>query len=111
MNETNSPLPQPSGATCPNCGAPQSASAAICSNCGAPLRAATPPGGLSRATKIIASIALAFGALLFGAFGGCIMLIGGIEGGSMDATLLLLIVVPALLAVACIWGIFRIQRQ
>ena len=110
MNETNSPLPQPSGATCPNCGAAQSATAPYCTNCGAPLRAAT-ASGLSTGSKIGLSIALGFGALMFGAVGACFVFLGGIEGGTMDWTFLLFVGIPALLALACIWGIFRVQRK
>lgn len=110
MNEPNPPLPQPSGATCPNCGAAQSASAPYCTNCGAPLQTVA-PGSLSRSSKVIISIALGFGALMFGAVGGCFVLLGGIEGGSMDWTFLLFVGVPILAALACIWGIFKVQSK
>ena len=110
MNETP-PLPQPSGATCANCGAAQNANAPYCTNCGAPMQAATPSGSLSSASKIIMSIALGFGALMFGAVGACFVFLGGIEGGTMDWTYLLFVGVPVVAAIACIWGIFRVQRK
>lgn len=109
MNETP-PLPQPSGATCPNCGAAQSASVPYCTHCGAPMGTAT-PGTLSSASKTIISIALGFGALMFGAVGACFVFLGGIEGGSMDWTFLLFVGVPVLAALACIWGIFKVQSK
>lgn len=110
MNETP-PLPQPGGATYANCGAAQNANTPYCTNCGAPMRAAT-SGTLSSASKIIISIALGFGALMFGAVGACFVFLGGIEGGNrFDPTILLFVGVPTLLALACIWGIFRVQRK
>ncbi len=110
MNEPISPLPQPSGATCPNCGAAQDASVLYCSNCGAPMSAAT-PSHLSSSSKLIISIALGFGALMFGAVGGCFVLLGGIDGSSFSLLGLLFVGVPVLAALACIWGIFKIQRK
>lgn len=108
MNENTPPLPQPSGATCPNCGTAQSASALYCSNCGAPMNAATPPGSLSQTSKTIASIALGCGALMFGAIGGCFALMGAGEGlGAIS----LLIAIPALAALACLVGIFLVVRK
>lgn len=110
MNETNSPLPQPSGATCPNCGAAQSAGTLYCSNCGAPMSAKT-PSSMSSSSKLIVSLALGFGALMFGAVGGCFVFLGGVQGGPFDPMFLLFVGVPALLALACLWGIFRVQRR
>lgn len=109
MNE-NSPLPQPSAATCPNCGAAQSASAIYCSECGTPMSAAT-PGYLSSSSKLIISLALGFGALMFGAVGGCFVLLGGVDSGNISLPGLLLVGVPVLLALACLWGIFKVQRK
>ena len=107
MNSPNSPLPQPSGATCPNCGAAQSASASYCTNCGAPLNLGS-GNSLSPASKIIVSLALGFGALLFGAFGACFALLG--SEGDLNWTLALFIALPALAAIACIWGIFKVNN-
>ena len=111
MSENTPPLPQPSGATCPNCGAAQEAKAPFCTNCGALLQAATPSSSLSSVSKMWLSAGLGCGALLFGAVGGCFAFLGRIEGGSYDPTFLLFIGVPFLLVIACIWGIFKIQRQ
>ena len=108
MNETSSPLPPPSGASCPNCGAAQSAGATYCTNCGAPLKVA--PASLSRTSKIIFSIALGFGALMFGAVGACFVWLGG-GAESFTSAFALFVIVPALAALACLWGIFFIQRK
>ena len=111
MNENTPPLPQPSGATCPNCGAAQDDKAPFCTHCGAPLQAAT-PSKLSSGSKLALSLSLGCGALVFGAVGGCFAFLGRIEGGnSFDPAILLFVGVPALLALACIWGIFKIQRK
>lgn len=110
MKETNSPLPQPSGATCPNCGAAQSTSALYCSNCGAPMSAAT-PSHLSSSSKLIVSLALGFGALMFGAVGGCFVFLGGFDTSNITLLGLLFVGVPFLAALACIWSIFKIQRK
>lgn len=107
MNETNSPLPPSGGAICPNCGATQNAGAPYCTSCGAELRPAT-PGPYSQSSKIIVSIALGFGALLFGAIGGCFALLGG---GGFELAFAPFIIVPALAAIGCIWGIFRVLRK
>ena len=109
MNETP-PLPQPGGATCPNCGAAQSADVAYCSNCGAPMTAAT-PSYLSPSSKLIISLALGFGALLFGALGGCFALMGGLDTSSFNLLGLVFVGVPILLALACIWGIFKVRSR
>ena len=107
MNDP-APLPQPSGATCPNCGAAQSADAPYCTNCGAPLRAAA-SGSMSGGAKTIASCALFFGALVFGGVGGCFALLGGAEG--FDSAFALFIIVPALACLACLVGIFLVLRK
>ena len=109
MNE-NSPLPQPSGATCPNCGAAQNAGVPYCANCGAPMRAAT-PSYLSSSSKTLISLALGFGALMFGAIGGCFVFLGGLDTSTFNLWGLVLVGVPILLALACIWGIFKVRRK
>ena len=69
MNETP-PLPPPSGATCPNCGAPQAADAAICTNCGAALQSAKPSLG-RKILKWVITTTLSLIAVGIGAFGAC----------------------------------------
>ena len=106
MSET--PLPQPSGATCPNCGAAQEANAPRCTNCGAPLQAATASAGLSTGAKVVASLALGCGALLFGAFGGCFIMLGlGDASGLGWVT----IAVTVLGVLAFLVGIFFVLRK
>ena len=110
MNEI-SPLPQPGGATCPNCGAAQNAGAPYCTNCGAEMRVPT-PSSLSKSSATILTIVLALGALMFGAIGGCFVLVSRVGGGGgFNLTLALFIGVPLLAALACIWGIFRVQSK
>ena len=110
MNE-NLHLPQPSGATCSNCGAAQAADSPYCTNCGAPLRVAKPN---SSAFKTVLSIALVFGALGLGALGGCLALIG-VMGGDLstasDRIFLGLALAALVAAAACVWGIFWVQRN
>ncbi len=72
---------------------------------------AATPSHLSSRSKLIISIALGFGALMFGAVGGCFVLLGGIETGSFSWFSLVFVGVPVLAALACIWGIFKIQRK
>lgn len=110
MNESNFPLPQPGGTTCSNCGAAQDASAPYCTNCGAPM-SANAPSSMSSSSKLIVSFALGFGALLFGAVGGCFVFLGGFDSSSINLLELLLVGAPLLAALACIWGIFKIQRK
>ena len=107
MNDA-SPLPQPSGATCRNCGAAQSSDAPYCTQCGAPLRAAA-SGSMSGVAKAIAACALFFGAMVFGGIGGCFALVGG--SNSFDSTFALFIIVPALACVACLVGFFLVLRK
>ena len=107
MNEI-SPLPPPSGKTCPNCGAAQDANAPYCTNCGAPLRAATAPGSLSQSAKIISSLALGCGALMFGACGGCFIMLGLGDASGLGW---LTIAVTALGVLAFLAGIFFVLRK
>lgn len=107
MNETP-PLPQPSGATCPNCGAAQSASTKLCTNCGMGLRAATPSGSLSQSAKIISSLALGCGALMFGVLGGCFMMLGL---GDTSGLGWLTFAITALGVLGFLVGIFLILRK
>ena len=66
---------------------------------------------MSQTGKVIASLALGCGALIFGGFGGCLVFLGNIGDGSPGPTFYVLVGVAALLTLACIWGIFRIQRK
>ena len=64
--------------------------------------------------KVALSILLTLGALVFGGFGGCMALFAITEGlVSADWTLISVsvTVVPLAMALACIWGIFRINRK
>ena len=78
MNE-NSPLPQPSSAICPNCGAVQIASAKFCTNYGAPLHK-TKEGLARKILKGTLILALSLAAVGFGALGACVGFIGMIAG-------------------------------
>lgn len=105
------PLPQPSGATCPNCGAAQSAGTVRCSNCGAPMGAPS-SSGLSPAMKTVASVLLALAALGLGAFGSCLGIIGLVSGLSPNDWTLYLLAIGSLVAAAvCVWAIFRINKR
>ncbi len=107
MNETP-PLPQPGGATCPNCGAAQDANARLCTNCGAPLQAVTAPAGLSKTAKVVSSLALGCGALFFGAFGGCFIMLGLGDASGLGW---LTIAVTVLGVLAFLVGIFFVLRK
>lgn len=108
MNPSSLP---PDGITCPNCGAAQSASVAFCANCGAPLQAAT-AGRASQTAKTLVSLALGFGAFIFGGLGGCLALIGVMGGNfSTDWPFFACGVAAVGLAVGCIWGILRVQKR
>ena len=107
MNE-NPPLPQPSGATCPNCGAAQNAGVTYCTNCGVPLFPATKTG-LSQTVKTVLSVVLSLAALGFGAFGSCFALLGALGGA--DKSLLGIGIGALIAAAACVWAIVSIQRR
>ena len=98
----SSPLPQPSGITCSNCGAAQNAGTQRCSNCGAVL-APVRKSGLSVAAKIFLSLAVLVGAVGFGVFGACLISIGAGDAGYLYGFIGLVV----LGALACIWAIFR----
>lgn len=105
------PLPPPNGSICPNCGAGQGTNVAFCTNCGAPLQAATSGAGAG-AGKILISLALAFGAVIFGALGGCIALIGVMGGNFLtDWPYFVVGVAAVLAAIGCVWGLSRMQRR
>ena len=70
MNENLPPLPPPMGATCPNCGAAQTADARICARCGAPMQSAKPSLG-RKVLKWVLTTLLSLTAVGFGAFGAC----------------------------------------
>ena len=72
---------------------------------------AATPAHLSSSSKLIISLALGFGALAFGAFGGCVMLLGGFESSSFSLLSVALVGVPIAIALACIWGIFKIRSR
>ena len=114
MNETNSPLPPPSGETCPNCGAEQNVETPYCTNCGAELKPRA-PGLVSKKTATILSVVLTicgllltFAAIALGAIGGCFALLGGSPGGSGLAFLIGGLVVGA---TACVAAIIFIQKK
>ena len=118
MNETP-PLPQPSGATCPNCGAAQSAGARVCSNCGAPLQSAKPSLG-RKILKWFLTTLLSLTAAAFGAFGACagiIAMIGnadssGAYGGGATTMQFVLWGVGIVGAMAvCAWLIRVVNRK
>ena len=77
------PLPPPSGATCPNCGAAQDIKAPFCTNCGAPLRSAQ-PSFARKALKFILTLLLSLLSVGIGAFGACAGLIAVI--GNADSS-------------------------
>lgn len=108
------PLPQPSGATCPNCGAALPAGTARCSDCGAPIGSRA-PSALSSIAKVVVSIFLTLVALGLGAFAACLPMLEGIGSGSPNHTTssgTIFVMGAALLMVGgCIWGIFRINRK
>ena len=110
MEQSNAPIPPPTPPqkTCPNCGSMQLATAPYCTNCGAPLQA--PKSSTSNATKIIVSLALGVGALMFGAVGACFIWIG-VGSTGFDPTFVLMVGVPALAALGCLVGIFLILRK
>ncbi len=105
MNEP--PIPQPHRFTCPRCGFGFDQNASFCPNCGNPLT----PNSSASSLKIVGQIFLALTALCSGGFGGCIILIFGLDGARGDAGAILVGVIPLLIAVACIWGIFRLARR
>ena len=111
MNQSAPPLPQLSGATCRNCGAVQAAGAPYCTRCGAPLRVAKAG---SSVLKTVFSVALVWGALCLGALDGYLALIG-VMGGDLsaapDRAFLLLALGALVVAAACVWGAFRINRS
>ena len=107
MNETP-PLPQPSGATCSNCGAAQDTGVPYCTNCGAPMRAVKPAAGLSKTAKVVSSIALGCGALFFGAIGGCFILLGLGDASGLGW---LTIGVTATIVLGFFVGIFFVLRK
>lgn len=103
------PLP-PQGAVCPNCGAPRDAGRAYCANCGAPLQGTA--AGASSTSKTILSILLALGACAFGSLGACLGLIGVIGGDiSTDWGYIATGLAALVAAVACAWGIFRLNSK
>ena len=110
MNDPNSPPPlPPGGSNCPNCGTVQAKGAPYCSNCGASLATAQAPS----TSKTVYSVLLAMAALGFGAYGGCIALIVVMGGASPrdNLTIYATGAIALLLAAACVWVIFRIQRR
>ncbi len=105
----NSPHP-PSDAICPNCGAPRDAGRAYCANCGAPLSGTV--SGTSSTSKTITSILLAWGACAFGSLGACLGLIGVMGGNiSTDWGYIATGLAALVAAVACGWGIFRLNSK
>ena len=111
MNAPKSPLPQPGGLTCPNCGASQATGTVYCTNCGAALAATSPSGSFST-LKIVASILLALAALGLGGFGSCMALIVLVSGfNSADAGFWAMAIVPLLGAAGCVWGIFALNKK
>ncbi len=105
---SDSPLPQPSGVTCPHCGAALGAGTLRCSHCGAPI--GTPASSaLSAGTKTLLSCLLVLGALGFGTFGACLVFLGG--GVNSDPTFLIFGALIGLAVIACIWGVFRVNKK
>ncbi len=107
------PLPQPSGVTCPNCGAAQSAGTARCFHCGAPI-APRQGSGFSALGAFLLSLVLALVALGLGGIGSCMVILAASDASGDRASSLvfaglgLLVLVPAL---ACLWAIGRLNRK
>ena len=114
MNET--PLMTPEGQSCPNCGHTVAATAKHCPNCGATLAGAASGSTSSAAQvwRIILLIGLAGLALLFGAAGACVMLIGVMGGGGLTTESLTYAGIGILLlifAALCLWGVLSVSKR
>ncbi len=119
MNENLPPLPPPSGATCPNCGAAQTAGATICTHCGAPLQSARPSLG-RKVLKWLLTTLLSLTAAGFGAFGACAGIIavignsdssGAYGSGATNAQFILWGVIVVGAMAGCAWLIRVINKK
>ena len=115
MNKTP-PLPQPSGATCSNCGAAQAAGAKRCTQCGAALPAVA-GSALPPALRVLLTIPLFLGAVGFGGLGACLGIVSLADlanpsnGLGMGIGFYLLTGAAIVAGLACLWLINRLNRR